>query len=164
MSSLQEKLRENKNKIKREKFLSATDPKFSNFLASAEVSNDVSCLKYAAFSIWDVKAHVQTTSRDKVTNWNNFTFKTWDDLISALKRFQKIKNYIGWFFIDTDGPYYKISVNAFLSHIQSIAKYGINHEHYDFGWVGGEDDVGIIIEHHHESPSGKDFGISVWGI
>lgn len=164
MSNLQEKLRENKNKIKREKFLSALDSKFSGFLSNAEVNNDLSCIKYAAFSKWDVKNNVQTTSRGELTNWNNFTFKTWNELISVLEKFQKVKNYIGWFFIDPDGPYYKISVNAFLSHIQSIANYGITHEHYNFGWVGGEDDVGIIIEYNHTSPGDKNFVISVWGI
>ena len=164
MSNLQQKLRENKNKIKREKFLSALDAKFSDFLTNAEVSSDVSCMKYAAFSTWDNKTNVQTTTRGEVNNWNNFTFKTWHELISVLEKFQKIKNYIGWFFADPDGPYYKISVNAFLAHIKSISNYGITHEHYYFGWVGDEDDVGIIIEHKHTPSNDGKFEISVWGI
>ena len=48
MSKLQEKLRENKNKIKREKFLSTLDSKFSDYLSNAEVSSDVSCIKYSS--------------------------------------------------------------------------------------------------------------------
>ena len=164
MSNLQQKLRENKNKIKREKFLFAVDSKFSDFLSNVEFSSDVSCIKYAAFSTWDNNANVQTTTRGEVKNWNNFTYKTWHELISVLEKFQQVKNYIGWFFVDTDGPYYKVSVNAFLSHIQSISNYGIVHEHYDFGWVGADDDVGIIIEYNHTSFSDNQFEISIWGI
>ena len=121
-------------------------------------------LNIAAFSKWDSKANVQTTTRGEVVDWKNFTFKTWHELISVLKKFQKIRNYIGWFFVDPDGPYYKVNVNAFLSHIESISNYGITHEHYDFGWVGGEDDVGIIIEYNQTSFSDNKFQISVWGI
>jgi len=164
MSKLQEKLRENKNRIKRDKFLAALDSKFSNFLSNAEFSTDVSCIKKAAFSIWDVNANMRTTTRGKMKNWNNFTFKTWQELIAAIGRFQQVKNYIGWFFADTDGPFFKISVNAFLSHIKSISEYGTTHEHYNFGWVGAEDDVGIIIEYNHTSFSDNKFAISVWGI
>jgi hypothetical protein len=164
MSKLQNNLKENKHKIKREKFLSALDPEFSNFLASAEFSSDDSCLKYAAFPRRDSEAPGQRTTRGKVTNWNNFTFRTWQELISALGKFQQVKNYIGWFFIDADGPYYKVSVNAFLAHIKHISQYGTAHEHYDFGWVGAEDDVGIIIGYDHASTSPKKFAISMWGI
>lgn len=164
MSKLQEKLRENKNRILRDKLLSTFDPKFSDFLSNAEFSSDTSCIKNAAFPMWEADADVQTTTRGKLKNWNNFTFKTWQDLIAALKRFQQVKNYIGWFFADTDGPYFKMSVNAFLAHIQSISNYGITHEQYNFGWVGAEDDVGIIIGCDHESSDDNKFEISVWGI
>ena len=164
MSEFQEKLRENKNRIKKEKFLAAVDSQFSSFLSYAEVRNDASCIKNAAFSAWDVTSNVQTTTRGNVKNWNNLTFKTWQELIAALARFQHVKNYIGWFFEDKDGPYFKISVNAFLSHIQSIAKYGITNGHYDFGWVGAEDDVGIIIQYNHTSLRTNKFEISLWGI
>ena len=150
--------------MKRKKFLSALDSKFSDFLSNAEFSSDASCLKYAAFPARDNKATFQTTTRGEVVNWNNFTFKTWHELISVLEKFQQIKNYIGWFFIDTDGPYYRVSLNAFLSHIKSISNYGITHEHYDFGWVGAEDDVGIIIEYNHISSTSNKFEVSVWGI
>jgi hypothetical protein len=164
MNSLQQKLRENKNKIKREKFLSVLDSKFSTFLSHAEYSSEVSCIQYAAFPKWDDKANVQTTTRGKVKNWNNFTFKTWQELISLLAKFQQVKNYIGWFYIDTNGPYYRISLNAFLSHIQSISDYAIKNEHYNFGWVGGVDDIGIIIEKNHTASVDNEFMISIWGI
>jgi len=164
MGKLQNNLDENRNKIKREKFLSALDPAFSGLLANAEFSGEASCLKYAAFPKKDDEGRVQTTTRGTLPNWNNFNFRTWQELISMLERFQQVKNYIGWFFADTDGPYYKISVNAFLSHIKSISQYGSTHEHHNFGWVGAQDDVGILIGYDHTSSSPKKFSVSVWGI
>ena len=164
MNKLQDKLRDNKNRVQREKFLSELEPKFSALLASAEFSNDIACMKYAAFPKWDAHANMLTTSRGDIKNWNNFTFKTWPELITALAMFQKVKNYIGWFFENRDGQYYKISINAFLSNIQSISDYGTAHGHYDFGWVGADDDVGIIIERSLTPSGGNEFRISVWGI
>jgi hypothetical protein len=133
-------------------------------LANTEFSSDESCLKYAAFPKRNPDTQVLTTTRGEMKNWKTFTFKTWQELISALGKFQKVKNYIGWFFMDKDGPYYKISVNAFLSHIKSIEHYGDTREHYDFGWVGGTDDVGIIIGFTPLSQNGKTYSISIWGI
>ena len=164
MNKIQQKLKENKDKIKREKLLSSLDTKFSDFLSHAEYSGEVSCLKYAAFPKWDDIAKVQSTTRGEVKNWNNFTFKTWHELIAVLKKFQEVKNYIGWFFMESDGPYYRININAFLAHIQSISDYGITYEHYNFGWVGEFDDVGIIIGKNHTSSSGNELNISIWGI
>ena len=164
MSKFHQQLRENKNKIKRKNFLSALDPKFSDLLSNAEFSSDLSCIKYAAFPTLDNKSNLQTTTRGEVADWKNFTFKTWHDLISVLEKFQKLKNYIGWFFVDSDGPYYKVSLIAFLSNIESISNYGITHEHFDFGWVGAEDDVGIIIGDNQISSAAKKFQVSVWGI
>lgn len=164
MSTFQEKLRENKNRIKKEKFLSAVDSNFAAFLSNAEASNDLSCIRNAAFPTRDVNSDVQTTTRGKVKNWHNLTFKTWEELVAALARFKQVKSYIGWFFADADGPYFKISVNAFLSHLQSISNYAIANAHYDFGWVGAEDDVGIIIQNDHTSSRANKFEISLWGI
>lgn len=164
MRKIQQKLIENKNMRRKEKFLAALDSKFADFLSDAEISSDATCIKYAAFPAWDNNANIQTTTRGKVTDWRNFTFKTWRELISVLEKFQKVKNYIGWFFVDADGPYYKISVNAFLANIKSIANYGIMHKHYDFGWVGDADDVGIIISYNRISSTSNKFEVSVWGI
>ena len=164
MSTLQHKLTLNKFKIKRDKHLKDFDQKFSDFLADVEFSGEADCIKYAAFSKWDDKSGVRTTSRGDLKNWNHFTFNTWNELMSVLKKFQQVKNYIGWFFIDADGPYYKMSINAFLSHIQSISNYATNNDRYDFGWVGGADDVGIIIGHNQPPSKDNKFRISIWGI
>jgi hypothetical protein len=164
MKKIQQQLINNKNKLRREKFLAALDSKFADFLADVEYSNDVTCIRYAAFPAWDNEADILTTTRGKVIDWKNFTFKTWRELISVLEKFQKVKNYIGWFFADDDGPYYKISVNAFLANIKSIANYGIMHKHYNFGWVGDADDVGIIISYNRISSTANKFEVSVWGI
>jgi len=164
MSNIQQKLKINKNKLKREKFLSATDSKFSNFLSQAEYSIEESCIKYAAFPKWDNNNKLIATNRDELIGWNNYTFRSWGELISALKRFQQVKNYIGWFFIDHDGPYFKISLNAFLSHIPNISDYGILYGLYNYGWVGAVDNVGIIIEKNPKSQNDKKFNISIWGI
>ena len=164
MSNIQQKLKENKDKIKREKFLSSIDQKFSTFLVTAEYSSGNSCAKYAAFPKWDDRGNLQTTTRGELKNWNNFTFKTWHELIAMLQKFQKVRNYIGWFFIDADGPYYKTSLNAFLSYIKSISDYCIRYEHNNFGWVGEVDDVGIIIGKNPASSDNNEFNISLWGI
>jgi hypothetical protein len=165
MKQIQQKLIENKHKVKREKFLAALDTKFADFLSDAEVSSDASCMRYAAFPVRDKEARIKTSTRGAaVGDWKNFSFRTWQELISLLERFQKVKNYIGWFFIDADGPYYRISVNAFLAYIKSIANYGIMQKHYDFGWVGANDDVGIIITYNNSASAMKKFDICVWGI
>ena len=164
MSDLPQKLKENKDKIRREKFLAALDAKFSDFLANTEFSSEVSCVKYAAFQEWDEKANIVKTSRSNVKNWNNFNFSTWQELITVLKKFQQVKSYIGWFFIEQDGPYYSMSLNAFLSHIQEISNYGIRNKHYTFGWVGQFDDVGIIIDKNPIPSSDKELNICIWGI
>jgi len=163
MSNIQQKLKVNKDKIKREKFLTLLNQKFSEFLALSEYSSEASCIKYAAFPKWDNTGNVQTTTRGSVKNWNNFSFKTWHELITALQKFQKVKNYIGWFFVDADGPYYKISINAFLSYIENLSDFCTTYERYDFGWIGEVDDIGIIIGRNPAS-SNKKFNISIWGI
>lgn len=164
MSNIQQKLIENKNKVRREKFLSAVDSEFSDFLSGVEFSNEVSCMKHAAFPQWNEETNVISNSRGQITGWNNFNFKTWQELITVLEKFNKVKNFIGWFFIEHDGPYYRISLNAFLSHIPSMSNYGIQNDHYRFGWTGEVDDVGIIIEKNPIVSSDKKFNISIWGI
>lgn len=150
--------------MKRDRFLAALDPKFSDFLAAAEISNDAACIKYAAFPERDPETEVLTTTRGKVIDWKYFTFRTWPELITVLKKFRQVKNYIGWFFTDIDGPYYRLSLNAFLSNIGSIEKYGVAQEQYDFGWVGADDDVGIIMTYSRVSSSANKFEVCVWGI
>ena len=164
MSNIQHKLKENKSRIRREKFLSASDSKFSDFLSHAEYCSEISCIKNAAFPKWDKDINIITTSRGELRNWNNFKFKTWQELIAMLKKFHQVKNYIGWFFIEDDGPFFKISLNAFLSHIQHISNYGIKNAHYNFVWVGDIDDVGIIIGENPSQSNGNKFNISIWGI
>lgn len=164
MSKFQQKLKENKNKIKREKFLASVDRKLSAFLANVEYSDEISCIKFAAFPRWDDTAQAQTTTRGDVKNWNYFSFRTWQELIAVLKRFQQVKNYIGWFFIDADGPYYRISLNAFLANIRSISEYCSAHGNHNFGWVGDIDDVGIIIGENSSPPGSHAYTISIWGI
>lgn len=164
MSNIQQKLQENKNKIKREKFLALLDKNFSEYLAKTEYSNEVSCIKYAAFPKWVDSANVQTTTRGDVKNWMKINFKTWHELVAILKKFHEVKNYIGWFFIDTDGPYYRTSLNAFLSYTQSISDYCTKHEHYNFGWVGEVDDVGLLIGKNPAPSINEEYYISIWGI
>lgn len=164
MANIQQKLRENKGNIRREKFLSALDLEFSEFLSHVEYSSEEFCIRNAAFPVRDEAAHVVTSSRGKVKNWNNFNFKKWQELVAILKKFQKVKDYIGWFFIERDGPYYRISLKAFFSHITDISNYGVQNEHYNFGWVGEADDVGIIIEESQIGASEKKFSICIWGL
>ena len=167
MNKLQQQLLENKGKIKRDKFLSKLDQDLYGFFSAAEFSSDPSCIDNAAFPSWNEEGKTLTSSRGRVKGWNNFKFKSWQDLISLLKKFSKVRNYIGWFFVEADGPYYRISLNAFLDHIDGLSEYANKQEKYDFGWVGQSDDVGIIIGHHPaNSPQNgdKQFEISIWGM
>lgn len=166
MSKLQLQLKENKDKIKREKFLSVLEKEYKDFIAASEYSSDESCIKKAAFPVWDTETNALTTSRGQVKNWNNIKFKSWQDLVSVLKKFSKVRNYIGWFFIDADGPYYRISLNAFFAHIDGLSEYAVKHDHYRFGWVGSPDDVGILIGYSDTSTGANDkkFDISLWGM
>ena len=164
MGIIQQKLKENKSKMRREKLLSASELNLSDFIAHAECSNEISCIKNAAFPEWNNKINGMTTSRGKIANWNNFSFKSWQELIAVLKRFQQVKNYIGWFFLDREGPYFKVSLNAFLSNVPNISDYGSQTEHYDYGWVGEVDNVGIIIEKNNGMSTDRKFNISIWGI
>lgn len=164
MSKLQQQLKENKDKIVRDKFLSTLAPEFSAFLAASEFSSDNSCIKNAAFPNWNKETNTLTTTRGTIAGWNNFKFKTWDDIVAVLKKFQKVKNYIGWFFIDADGPYFRVSFTAFFNHIDEMTAYSKTHDHYTFGWVGDADDVGIIVQHNEATSGDKKFAISIWGL
>ena len=164
MSKLQQQLKENKDKIKRGKFLALLDQELAGFLSTAEFSSDASCIKNVAFPESSGETNGEATTRGEAKKMNTIKFKTWQDLISVLRKFQKVKDFIGWFFVDTDGPYYRISLKAFFAHIEGISNYAVKHEHYNFGWVGSVDDIGIIVAHDHNSPGDKKFAISVWGI
>ena len=164
MDKLQKKLKENRNRRARERLLSSLDSKFESFLSNVEFSSDISCLKYAAFSTWDMEADCQTTTRGQIPDWKNFTFKTWQDLIAFLKSFKISGNIQGYFFIDIDGPYYLINVHDFMSNIDSLSEYALRKEHFDFGWVGALTDSGIIVEFNQTSFCRNEFEISIWGI
>lgn len=164
MSSIQQKLKENQSRIRREKFLSGLDDEFSGFLSRAEFSSEDSCLRNGAFPEWDKEKNAIVASRGTVKNWNTFNFQSWQELIALLKRFKHVKDYVGWFFKEQDGPYFRISLKAFLAHIHNISVYAAQNEHYDFGWVCDVDDVGIIIGKNPTPASDKKFNISIWGL
>ena len=75
MSKLQQQLKENKDKIKREKFLALLDADYKYFISAAEFSSNEACIKNAAFPVWDEETKSWTTSRGKVSNWNNLIKK-----------------------------------------------------------------------------------------
>lgn len=164
MSKLDQKLRENRNRRARDVFLLALGGKFGDILSEAKYSSDVACIKYAAFATWDMEADCETTTRGQVIGWENHTFKTWQELITELKRSSHGNDVNGWFFNDTDGPYYQVSLESFLANADSISVYADVSDHRDFGWVGAERDCGMIIEFNHTSLCRNEYELCTWGI
>lgn len=164
MSKLENKLREVKNKRARREFLEVVDPALSGLLSKVEFSHDIQCLKFAAFSTWDMDADQQTTTRGKVEGWELEYFDNVAEIISFIKSKLKPAIIPGWFFIDTDGPYYSLSLSEFLLNLDLIQKYCEEQEHFDIGWVGKTHDMGIIFEFNHTSFCRNQLEVCTWGM
>lgn len=164
MSKIEQKLKENRNRRAREKLLSALGEDGKRVLSKVEFTSDVSCLKYAAFPTWDMESDCQTTTRGKIEGWENETFKHWDEAINHLKSINIASKIKGWFFIDTDGPFYLLEWKDIKSILDDVSTYAEYHEHYDFGWVGESIDCGVILEFEHTSFCRNEFEVSKWGI
>ena len=164
MSKIEQKLKENRNRRAREKLLSTLDEASRIVLSNSKYDSDISCLKYAAFPTWDIESDCQTTTRGIVDGWQNETFKYWDDLVEKIRNSDIENNLLGWFFIDTDGPFYLLEWCEMTRILDSISNYAKSNEHYDFGWVGANSDFGIIAEFEHTSFCRNEFEVSKWGI
>lgn len=163
MSKIQRKLLENSHRREREALLLSLPKQLGDFLRNVEYSSEVSCIRYAAFSTWDEQLDCQTTTRGTIENWNNFTFKYWEDLIASFNSLPVNKS-VGWLFFNTGGPYYKIKFSELHNFINDIQIYTSKTEKYDFGWVGEEVDCGVVAEFNHTSFCRNEFELSVWGI
>ncbi len=164
MSKLEQKLKENRNRRAREAFLSVLDQQSGFCFSKVHFSSDVSQIKNAAYVTWDNEAHCQTTTRGSVKGWQYLTFKIWQDLIYNIKSFSLDSNLSGWFFTDTDGPFYHLSKSDFFNNLDSISEYCLCTERFDFGWVGSDIDFGIITEFNHTSFCRNEFDLCFWGI
>lgn len=164
MSKLEQKLKENRNRRAREKFLAALSRETREVLASVIFSSDISCLKFAAFPTWDNEADCRTSTRGKIPGLKFTNFYKWHDLITEIEKIKIETEYEGWFFIDTDGPFYNLKGSEFSAILNGIFKYAEQNEHFDFGWVGATLDFGIIAEFDHTSFCRNDLELSVWGI
>jgi len=120
MSKLESKLREVKNKRARREFLEAADSKLSEVLSRVEFSHDVQCLKYAAFSTWDMEADIQTTTRGNVEGWELTYFDSMGEMVSFVKSTVELAIIPGWFFIDADGPYYSLTLSEFILNLNLL--------------------------------------------
>jgi len=164
MTELEKKLHENKNRNKRESLLSSISGTFSEDIKNAQYSSNVDCIKFAAFSTWDQEKDLQTTTRGLIEGWSNLTFSNWLDLIKKINDFKTYENLQGWFLIDTEGPYYQLTLDKFLLNIDHISQYCISKESYDFAWIGSTNDCGIISEFDKTSFCSNDFQLSTWGL
>lgn len=164
MSRLDQKIRENRNRRARDTFLQELDAGFGGLLAGANFSTNVNCIKHAAFTTWDHEADCETTTRGQIIGWENRGFAAWRELISSLKRLPFRKHVEGWFFIDTDGPYYEISSEDFLAGADSFSAYAEANDHRNFGWVGAAIDCGVIVEFNHTTFCRNQFELCTWGI
>ena len=163
MSKLERKLREVKNKRARREFLEATDPKLSEILSRVEFSHDVQCLKYAAFSTWDMEADIQTTTRGNAEGWELKYFDTMSEMVNFVKSDVELAIIPGWFFIDANGPYYSLTLSEFILNLNSLQGYCESHEHFDIGWVGKSSDIGVIFEFNHTSFCRNQLEFCTWG-
>ncbi|MBA3582888.1 MAG: hypothetical protein H0W44_10620 [Gammaproteobacteria bacterium] len=163
MSKLEVKLREVEHKRARQKLLNSVDPALSNLLSKAEFSHDRQSLKYAAFSAWDIKANEQTTTRGKVKDWELKYFNTPTEIVSFIKTNVKPANAIGWFFVDSEGPYYSLSLSEFLLNLSFLQDYCEKQNHFDIGWVGKSADMGIVFEFNHNPFGHNEFEVCMWG-
>lgn len=163
MSSIEQKLRENRHRRERESLLSTLPQLFSEFLQNVEYSSDVDCIRYAAFSTWDHERDCLTTTRGVIDNWNNYTFKCWEELITSFKSLP-VNECTGWLFFDTEGPYFKIKLSDLQYFLNDVETYTRKFDLFDFGWVGADIDCGAIAEFNHTSFCRNEFELSVWGI
>ncbi|MDB2386675.1 hypothetical protein N9W21_04955 [Shewanella sp.] len=120
MRKLESKLREVKNKRARREFLVLVDSKISDLLTNAEFSHDVQSLKYAAFSTWNMEEDRQSTTRGDVKGWQLQYFDSMNDIVSFVKKSIELAIIPGWFFIDTDGPYYSLNLSEFILNLESL--------------------------------------------
>ncbi|MGP9799760.1 hypothetical protein [Rheinheimera sp. NSM] len=164
MSKLETKLREVKNKRARRELLDSVDPMLSCLLSKVEFSHDVQCLKYAAFSTWDMEADQQTTTRGIVEGWDLKYFDTMAEMTSFIKASIEPAIIPGWFFIDTDGPYYSLTLAEFVLNLDLLQNYCEAQEHFDIGWVGKSSDVGVIFEFNHTSFCRNQLEVCTWGM
>ena len=164
MNRLQQKLKENRNRRSRDEFLRTLDERSRVLLSGTQFTSDTQVLRFAAFPTWNMDADCQTTTRGTVPGWQNLQFPTWQSLIEHLQGLSVPSEAEGYFFIDTDGPYYLLTGCAFLSIIGSMDRYAIEHKHYDFGWIGAGNDFGIIVEFDHTSFCRNEFELSIWGM
>lgn len=164
MSLMEKRVLENRNRRKREEFISQCSDKLSDFISVAPFSSDIELIKFAAFSTWDMERNVQTSTRGDIENWKAFDFPEWKNLILAIKALKSKQDISGYFFTDTDGPYYEMSLWKFLQFIDEISEFAVSYESYDFAWIGYEKDCGIIAEFDHTSMCRNEFELALWNI
>ena len=74
------------------------------------------------------------------------------------------KEILGWFFISTDGPYYLLTLAEFVANLNNMSEYCKANNRYDLGWVGKNQDMGIIFEFDHTNFCRNQFEFCRWGI
>ncbi len=164
MSKLESKLREVKNKRARRELLESVDAPLSELLSRAEFSHDVQCLKYAAFSTWDMEADAQATTRGSVEGWELKHFDSMSEIICFVKSKVELAIIPGWFFIEADGPYYSLTLSEFILNLNLFQRYCESREHFDIGWVGKSSDIGVIFEFNHTSFCRNQLEVCTWGM
>ena len=164
MSKLETKLRELAHKRARRDFLALVEPSFSELLSDVSFSHDVQCLKYAAFSTWDIEVDKQTTTRGEVLGWELRYFDNITEIVNFIRSSFEPTAISGWFFIDTDGPYYSLSLSEFLLNLNPIQKYCEREKSYDIGWVGQDVDMGIVLEFNQTSFCRNQLEVCTWGM
>lgn len=163
MSKLDRKLRELKNKRARREFIAELTSKLASLLERKEFSHDTNSLRFAAFSTWDMERDTQTTTRGDIFSWEINYSKDFASLISKAKEIE-LSIVPGWFFIETDGPYYSFTLAEFILNLDGLSNFCLANEKFDIGWVGRETDMGIIFEFNHTSFCRNEFEFYTWGI
>jgi hypothetical protein len=164
MSKLEVKLREVKNRKARREFLEELSNQFSALLEKSEYQHNTACLKFAAFTTWDNDRDCETTTRGDIEDWEIHYFYTLIEVIRTVKATIPQTEVSGWFFISTDGPYFSLTLADFILSLDGLSEYCEKNNHYDLGWVGKEQDMGVIIEFNHTSFCRNQLELCTWGL
>lgn len=164
MKKLDVKLRELKNKRARREFLEELNNCFSILLEKSEYQNETACLKFAAFTTWDYDRGCETTTRGDVEGWKIDYFYGLFEVIDRIKESIPQYDVLGWFFINTDGPYYSLTLADFIQNLDGISEYCERKNHFDVGWVGKDQDIGVVIEFNHTTFCRNQLELCSWGL
>ncbi|OCA64243.1 hypothetical protein A9R10_03540 [Aeromonas piscicola] len=162
MSKIEEKLKQNRDRRRRECLIELASNEFRPLLGGTTYTSDVKAIKYAAFSTWNIEKNIWTTTRGDIETFRKLDFQGLEQLIQVFTDLPIGPDVEGWFFFDDDGPYYSLRFGQVVENIESIQEILGQQAHFEFGWVGSEVDTGAIVEFEKTGFCKNDFTMCYW--